>query len=183
MSQKNRKKVQNFHVMKCWMFSFEGWRLLLWLVIFFNFRSSNPGSGSGIRIRNYKKCWIRIRIRIRIKSMRIRNPGHFDPWIRDPESGWVKIQDPDPGWTSRISLYFGAFFYPNGKKFRNVSFVIPWNKKRKEPHVFLAIVIGTEWHPPSHQLSQKRRVLKVVFFVLVWYYSPWFWYKVPENTE
>jgi hypothetical protein len=44
------------------------------LQIFFSFRSSNPGSGSGIRIRNYKKCWIRIRIRIRIKSMRIRNP-------------------------------------------------------------------------------------------------------------
>jgi hypothetical protein len=47
------------------------------LQIFFNFRSSNPGSGSGIRIRNYKKCWIRIRIRIRIKSMRIRNPVFF----------------------------------------------------------------------------------------------------------
>jgi hypothetical protein len=28
--------------------------------------SSNPGSGSGIRIRNWKKCWIRFRIRIRI---------------------------------------------------------------------------------------------------------------------
>ncbi len=24
-----QKKVQNFHVLKCWMFSFEGWRLLL----------------------------------------------------------------------------------------------------------------------------------------------------------
>ncbi len=40
-------------------------------VNFFQFRSSNPGSGSGIRIRNQKKCWIRIRI----KSMRIRNPA------------------------------------------------------------------------------------------------------------
>jgi hypothetical protein len=39
-------------------------------LIFFSFMSSNPGSGSGIRIRNKKKCWIRIRI----KSMRIRNP-------------------------------------------------------------------------------------------------------------
>ncbi len=42
---------------------------------FFNFRSSNPGSGSGIRIRNpdpqLEKCWIRIRF----KSMRIRNLG------------------------------------------------------------------------------------------------------------
>ncbi len=40
---------------------------------FFNFRSSNPGSGSGIR-NHYEKCWIRILIRIRIKSVWIRNP-------------------------------------------------------------------------------------------------------------
>jgi hypothetical protein len=33
----------------------------------------NPESGSGIRISNKIKYWIRIRIRI--KSMRIRNPG------------------------------------------------------------------------------------------------------------
>jgi hypothetical protein len=31
----------------------------------------DPESGSGIRIRNLIKCWIRIRI----KSMRIRNPA------------------------------------------------------------------------------------------------------------
>ncbi len=41
-------------------------------VNFSNFRSLtlDPGSGSAIRISNWKKCWIRIRI----KSMRIRNP-------------------------------------------------------------------------------------------------------------
>ncbi len=46
------------------------------MYIFFNFRLSNPGSGSGIRNPDpqLEKCWIRIRIRIRIKSMRIRNP-------------------------------------------------------------------------------------------------------------
>jgi hypothetical protein len=38
-------------------------------------QTPDPGSGSGIRIRNLKKCWILIRIRIRIKSMRIRNPA------------------------------------------------------------------------------------------------------------
>jgi hypothetical protein len=37
-------------------------------------QTPDPGSGSGIRICNLKKCWIRIRIRISIKSMRIRNP-------------------------------------------------------------------------------------------------------------
>jgi hypothetical protein len=25
-----KKKVKKFHVLKCWMFSFEGWRLLLY---------------------------------------------------------------------------------------------------------------------------------------------------------
>jgi hypothetical protein len=29
MTHKNRKKVKKFHVLKCWMFSFEGGRLLL----------------------------------------------------------------------------------------------------------------------------------------------------------
>jgi hypothetical protein len=29
MNHKNRKKLKIFHVLECWMFSFEGWRLLL----------------------------------------------------------------------------------------------------------------------------------------------------------
>jgi hypothetical protein len=29
MTHKNRKKVKNFHVLKCWMFFFENLRLLL----------------------------------------------------------------------------------------------------------------------------------------------------------
>jgi hypothetical protein len=36
----------------------------------------DPDPGSGNRIRNKKKRWIRIRIWIRIKSMRIRNPAN-----------------------------------------------------------------------------------------------------------
>jgi hypothetical protein len=31
MTHKNRKKKKKFHVLKCWMFSFEGRRLLLLL--------------------------------------------------------------------------------------------------------------------------------------------------------
>ncbi len=49
-------------------------------VISFHFRSSNPGSGSGIR--NLKKSWIRIRIRI--KSMRIRNPDGRPSSLSNP---------------------------------------------------------------------------------------------------
>jgi hypothetical protein len=53
-----------------WQFLIKKIKIKFPAVLFFNFRSSNPGSGSGIRTRNYKKCWIRIRI----KSMRIQNP-------------------------------------------------------------------------------------------------------------
>ncbi len=52
----------------------------------FNFRSSNPGSGSGIRIRDPESGSAIRRnagsgsgIRIRIKSMRIRNPASRSP--------------------------------------------------------------------------------------------------------
>ncbi len=31
ITHENRKKVKKFHNLKCWMFSFEGWRLLLLL--------------------------------------------------------------------------------------------------------------------------------------------------------
>ncbi len=58
------KKV---HVLKCWMFSFEGWRLLLWLGCPF---------------------WIKCSIRIRIKWIRIRNTGSHHLII----NGWTSSQ-------------------------------------------------------------------------------------------
>jgi hypothetical protein len=32
IAQKNTKQLINFYLLKCWMLSFEGWRLLMWLV-------------------------------------------------------------------------------------------------------------------------------------------------------
>ncbi len=80
------KKVKNFHVLKCWMFPLEGWRLVscslcvlygglrisklqfsiqkiynsFTAVNFFNFCSSKPRIRNWIRIRhnNWGKCWI-----------------------------------------------------------------------------------------------------------------------------
>jgi hypothetical protein len=76
MTHKNIKKVQNFHVFKyCSLLRAEGFSCRLGILYgglgisklqvlikkieikfsainFFNFRSSNPGSGSGIRIRD-----------------------------------------------------------------------------------------------------------------------------------
>jgi hypothetical protein len=75
MAQKNRKKVNKFHLLKCWMFSFESCSLDVFFInlgiiklqyfyvkkinssVFFpNFLSSKPW----IRIWIYLECWIRI---------------------------------------------------------------------------------------------------------------------------
>jgi hypothetical protein len=64
MTHKKKKKVKKFHVLNCWMYSFEGCyqkHIIFQLKFFLNFWSSKP------LIYN---C---IQIRIRIKSIRIRN--------------------------------------------------------------------------------------------------------------
>ena len=97
MTHKNRKKGQNFHVLKGWMFSLgfscsmnvlygglgisklqfliKKIKIKFLVLNFFQFQIINPwirirdpDPGSGIRIRNQKKCWIRIRIRINADS-------------------------------------------------------------------------------------------------------------------
>ncbi len=75
--------------------------------------------------------------------------------IRNP--GWVKIQDPDPGWTSRISLYFGAFFNPNGKKFRNVFLICNTVEQEKKRTPFFSC--HCNWHrmtPPFTSAIAKK---------------------------
>ncbi len=66
-------------------------------VIFLNFRSLNPGSGSGSAIRT--KCWIRIRI----KSMRIHNPAEGQ--LRKHSQLLSKIGI----WSTENRKYLGVF--------------------------------------------------------------------------
>ncbi len=58
-----------------------------------------------------------------VLRIRIRDPVHFDPWIRDP--GWVKNKDPDyPFFWVKILKFFDAD--PRWKKF--VSGIRGWRK-------------------------------------------------------
>ncbi len=101
------------------MFSFEGWRLLLWFgrqwtsfmevffaifdlkkkfqLYFFNFWSSKPEIRIGIRIRIHLQCWIRTRIRIRIRGIQIHNTASKSTFHHNRKRKWMAAALPDGG--------------------------------------------------------------------------------------